>query len=293
MDKHNRYQITEPNELLAWMLVQFSTKGRNTIKSLLVRKQVSVDGVIVTKHNHPLTPGQVVTIQWTGTIEEIKPVGLKIIFEDTDLIVIDKEAGLLSIASTEEKEFTAQNQLNEHVRRTDAKSRVYIVHRLDRDTSGIMMFAKSEKVKELLQNNWHEAVSERIYIAVVEGQVRRKEHTIISWLTEGKTLRMYSSPTPNAGQKAITHYKVIQSNKQYSMLEIQLETGRKNQIRVHMQDIGHPVVGDKKYGSTKNTLGRLGLHASVLAFTHPIHNLPMRFESRVPEKFTRIFTVQG
>jgi len=289
MNKQSNFTIEEPNELLNWLIAHFPEKSRNAIKSLLSHKQITIGGQVITQFNHPLLQGQEIVIQWTRVIEAEPMFGLSIIYEDADLIVIDKEAGLLSVATDEEKEMTAYRQLTEHVRRHDAKSRIFVVHRLDRDTSGVMMFAKNEAAQQKLQNEWKEAVSERVYVAVVEGKVRKPEGTIKSWLKESKTLKMYSSPTPNEGQEAITHYKTLKTAATCSLLEIRLETGRKNQIRVHMQDMGNPVMGDKKYGAARNVLGRLGLHASILAFTHPVTHKNLRFESKIPTKFIRLF----
>jgi 23S rRNA pseudouridine1911/1915/1917 synthase len=270
-------------------MAQFPEKGRNAIKSLLSHKQISIGGKVITQFNHPLKQGQEVVIEWAHVVEEAPMLGLTIIYEDADLIIIDKQAGLLSVATEEEKEQTAYRQLTEHVRHKEAKNRIFVVHRLDRDTSGVMMFAKSEEVQQKLQNEWRETVSERVYIAVVEGKVRKSEGTIKSWLTESKTFKMYSSPTPNGGQEAITHFKTLKTSATCSLLEIRLETGRKNQIRVHMEALGYPIMGDKKYGAVRNTLGRLGLHASILAFTHPSTGKAMHFESKIPEKFVRLF----
>jgi 23S rRNA pseudouridine1911/1915/1917 synthase len=288
-DKNSSFQVEEPAELMKFLIERMPNKGRNTIKGLLARGQVSVNRKVSTLYNHQLKPGDVVIVQWVKVLEEDKPIGLHILHEDDDLIVINKEAGLLSIAAGEEKEVTAHHQLMEHVKRTQPRNRVYIVHRLDRDTSGVMLFAKNEKIKHALQEAWKEAVIERSYIALVEKKVRRPEGTIVSWLKENKALVMYSSPTNNGGQEAITHYKVLKSTPEYSLLHVQLETGRKNQIRVHMQDIGHPIVGDKKYGSTKNPIGRLGLHAQVLTFKHPVTEQTMRFETPIPGKFQKFF----
>jgi 23S rRNA pseudouridine1911/1915/1917 synthase len=287
--KASQYTVEQPMELMEFLLTTLSNKGRNTIKSLLARGQVSVNHKETTKYNHPLKPGDVISIQRVKIIEEEKPIGLKILYEDDDILVINKESGLLSIAAGEEKELTAHHQLMEYVRRSHPKNRVFIVHRLDRDTSGVMLFAKNEKVKQALQETWQETVLERTYVALVEKQVKKPEGKIVSWLKESKTMLMYSSPTPNGGQEAITHYKVLQSTKDYSLLEVHLETGRKNQIRVHMQDIGHPVVGDKKYGSSTNPIGRLGLHAQVLTFIHPTMGQPMVFKTDVPGKFLKMF----
>lgn len=284
-----RFQIEQPIELMKFLIENISAKGRNSIKGLLARGQVSVNDSETTRYNYPLQPGDVVTVQWGKVAEEEQPIGLQILHEDDDIIVIHKEAGLLSIAGGEENELTAHRQLMEHVRRFHPKNRVFVVHRLDRDTSGVMLFAKNDQAKQTLQNTWQEAVIERSYVALVERRVKKPEGTIVSWLKESRTLLMYSSRTPNGGQEAITHYKVLQSTRDYSLLEVRLQTGRKNQIRVHMQDIGHPIVGDKKYGSTKNPIGRVGLHALVLAFIHPATGQTMRFETPVPNSFLRFF----
>jgi 23S rRNA pseudouridine1911/1915/1917 synthase len=286
--RETRIVVTEQIELMKFLLEKLAGKGRNQIKGILARGQVSVEGKKTTQYNHLLEIGQTVTVSWS-LVEDEKPIsGLKILFEDEDLIVINKEAGLLSIASEKEKNETAYHFLMEHVKRKHPKNRVFVVHRLDRDTSGVMMYAKSKEVQQSLQNSWKESVKDRRYVALVEGAVQKPEGTITSWLTESKTLKMYSSPTPNGGQKAVTHYKVLQKNKNYSLLEVQLETGRKNQIRVHMQELGHSIVGDKKYGSTQNPIGRMGLHALGITFQHPTTGQLMNFETDIPGKFTRM-----
>lgn len=276
------YTVTDPMELLPFLLQKLSKLGRNSVKSVLARGQVSVNDKVVTKYNYPLEPGQTVSIRKDKVVEEPPLVGLTILHEDEDIIVIQKDAGLLSIASPEETEMTAYRQLMAHVRRKNPGNRVFIVHRLDRDTSGVMMFAKSERVQQLLQTSWQDTVKERIYVALVEGKVQKPEGTISSWLKESSTLKMYSSHRPNDGQHAVTHYKIIQSSSNFTLLEVRLETGRKNQIRVHMQDLGHPIVGDKKYGSKSKAIHRLGLHARVLAFVHPTKGHLMRFETDIP-----------
>lgn len=283
--KETVFTASEHEELLPFLLRNMPGNGRNHVKSILARGQVYVGGKRTTKHNHPIATGQKVVISWTKTIEEEILQGVSILFEDDHLLVVEKEAGLLSIASEKEQQLTAYAMLTEYVRRNNPRSRIFIVHRLDRDTSGVMIFAKTERAKETLQSNWEEAVEARIYVALVEGRVREPEGVITSWLKESKTLKMYSSPHPNDGQKAVTRYKVLQQNQEYSLLELELETGRKNQIRVHMEDIGHPIAGDKKYGSRMNPLGRLGLHAHTIAFTHPVTEAAMRFESKVPKAF--------
>jgi 23S rRNA pseudouridine1911/1915/1917 synthase len=228
-------------------------------------------------------------IHWSLIRDEGSDRGLKILYQDSEIIVIDKPAGLLSIASDQEKEITAYRQVRDYVSEADPEERIFIVHRLDRDTSGVMMFARNESIKHVLQDSWKEIVIDRAYVAVVEGGISDKQGTIKSWLKETKTKLMYSSGREGDGLEAVTHYRVLQTNAKYSLLEIRLETGRKNQIRVHLKDMGHSIIGDKKYGSTTNPIGRLGLHAHILAFKHPVSGRVMRFETEVPKKFTSLF----
>lgn len=284
-----QFKVTEETELLLFLLEKLSPQGRNSVKSLLAHGQVSVDDRIEKLYNHPLKTGQTVTVRKDRTTVAPALVGLRILHEDDDIIVINKDAGLLSIATPQETELTAYRQLTAHVRIVNPNNRIFVLHRLDRETSGVMMFAKSEKVQQAMQISWKDVVKERMYVALVEGMIKKTQGTISSWLKESSTLKMYSSPHPNDGQHAITHYKVIQSNRNYSLVEVHLETGRKNQIRVHMQDIGHPVASDKKYGARTKPFSRLGLHARVLSFVHPTTGKLMRFETEVPKQFLSQF----
>lgn len=286
------FKVTEPSELLLFLLDKLAPQGRNSVKSLLAHGQVSVDDRVEKLYNHPLRPGQVVAVSKDRATVVPVLVGLKILYEDDDLIVINKDAGLLSIATPQETELTAYRQLTAHVRLDNPHNRIFVLHRLDRDTSGVMMFAKSEKIQQKMQDHWKDIVKERMYVALVEGLVKKTQGTITSWLKETSTLKMYSSFTPNDGQHAITHYKVLQANRNYSLLEVHLETGRKNQIRVHMQDLGHPIASDKKYGSRTKPFARLGLHARVLAFDHPTTGKLMRFETDIPKPFLSQFKEQ-
>ncbi len=286
--RQTRLEVNEPAELMKFLMEKMPDQGRNNIKSLLTHRQVLVDGQALSQYNHPLQIGQEVLINWSLVRDAEAIKGLKIIYEDADIIVIDKPAGLLSMASDKEKIFTAYHQLTDHVRINNPENRIFIVHRLDRDTSGVMMFAKNEEVKHLLQDSWKELVVDRAYVAVVEGRVEPQEGTVKSWLKESKTKLMYSSSQKGDGLEAVTNYKVLKSAADYSLLEIRLETGRKNQIRVHMKELGHSIVGDKKYGASSNPIGRLGLHAHILAFHHPLSRELMRFETEVPKKFSRL-----
>jgi 23S rRNA pseudouridine1911/1915/1917 synthase len=281
--------VSEPSGLLKFLLGQLQGKSRTTVKSLLSHRQVTVDHHAVTHFDYPLEPGQTVTITFGRIPEETRYRGLRILFEDPYLIVIEKEAGMLSIATAKEKILTTYSILSTHVKGKDPSSRIFVVHRLDRGTSGVMVFAKSEEVQSILQRAWQDAVIERTYVAVVEGEVEKEEGTIRSFLKENKALVMYSTQNSEEGDEAITHYKVLKRNIEYTLLEVKLETGRKNQIRVHMKDIGHPIVGDKKYGSRQNPIGRTALHAKVLSFIHPITRTVVKYETAIPQKFLTLF----
>lgn len=281
-----QYTVKESTTLLPFLLEVMPSRGRNSVKSILKRGQVSVDDHIETQYNYKLNRGQTVSIlKNKAAVKEGALIGLSILYEDADIIVVNKEAGLLTIATQKEKRRTAHHQLMLYVRKEHPRNRVFIVHRLDQDTSGVMLFAKNEQAKRKLQRNWGADVKERSYLALVEGKFEKQPGVFTSWLKEAKTHRMYSSFTKGDGQFAKTHYKVIQSNDRFSLLEVELETGRKNQIRVHMQDLGHPVVGDKKYGAKTNEIRRLGLHAQTLTFIHPTTGELQTFKSPAPKIF--------
>jgi len=287
--RHDKYVVDKPSGLLQFLIDQLQGKSRTTVKSLLAHRQVKVDHQAVTHFDYPLEPGQVVEVYYGWVPEETKYKGIRILFEDPWIIVIEKEAGLLSIATAKEKLQTAYSILSYHVKKENPSNKIFVIHRLDRDTSGIMVFAKNQEVQSTLQKAWQESVMERTYVAVVEGEVEKEKGTIRSFLMENKAFVMYSSNKPGEGDEAITHYKLLKRNPQYSLLEVELETGRKNQIRVHMKEIGHPVIGDKKYGSSVNPIGRTGLHARVLAFIHPVTGEEIRYETAVPQKFLKLF----
>jgi RluA family pseudouridine synthase len=218
-----------------------------------------------------------------------EPGGISILYEDRDIIVIDKPTGLLTIGTDREKSKTAHFILNDYVRKGNSKSssRVYIVHRLDRETSGVVIFAKSEQVKRFLQDNWEN--TEKHYLSIVYGNLKEKEGTISSYLTENRALRVYSTKDSLKGKLSHTTYKVIEETKGFTMVDVNLITGRKHQIRVHFSEMGHPVVGDKKYGPDETVSKRLALHARSIMFNHPFSRKPMTFDTGVPEEFNRLF----
>jgi len=284
-----RFKVESEEELLKFIILKMPQKSRHDLKTLLRDKHFYVDGEASSQFNHLLKIGQMVEVRWERKPEQLKLRGLNIIFEDEYLIVIEKEAGVLSIATEKQKENTAYSVLSDYLKKQDPSNRIFVVHRLDKDTSGIMMYAKSEKIQKTLQEAWNENILERTYLAVVEGKIDRLEGTIVSYLVESKALIVYSSQNSEIGQKAITHFETLKTSKSNSLLKVNLETGRKNQIRVHMQDQGHSVIGDEKYGAKTNPIKRLGLHAWVLAFKHPLTGKEMRFETDMPKVFLNLF----
>lgn len=281
--------VDAEDTLLPFLMKKLPKLSRNNVKSLLSHHQVSVEGVGVSRHDQLLKPGQTVQINW-GLVRNIRQPGnsLRILYEDADVIVIDKPAGMLSMASDTEKEKTAYHLLTDYVRRKEPEGRIFIVHRLDRDTSGVMMFARTEQAKRIMQDHWKERVKDRAYLALVEGTMEKPEGRVHSWLKETASRLMYSCGENSGGQEAITNYRLLSSAWGYSLLEVRLDTGRKNQIRVHMKDLGHSIVGDKRYGAQDNPLGRLGLHAHILEFLHPTTNECLRFETEIPSGFKRM-----
>ena len=289
MSKHNTsFKVDKDNELMKFLMEKMPQNSRNNIKSLLTQRRVMVDDVIVSQYNAPLKEGQIVSITKTK-ITKHKLEGVSIVYEDNDILVVETERGILSVATQNEREKTAYNILKNYLKEKNPKDKIFVVHRLDRDTSGVMIFAKSEKAQDILQTTWNDSVKERTYVALVEGNVKKDSDTIISYLAENKAMITYSTANEEEGKKAVSHYKVLKRNKNYSLLEVNIETGRKNQIRVHMQDLGHSVVGDKKYGSTKNPIKRLGLHAHTIVFKHPITKEVLSFTSKIPEAFLSLF----
>jgi len=287
--KNPTYYVKEPMALLEFLLATLEGQSRTNIKKLLSERQILINGVVNTQFNHPLVKGDKIEVLYTK-IRGLKITGLKIVFEDDDIIVVDKESGILSMATDKEREKTAYSIVKTYLKEKNPMNKVFIVHRLDRDTSGVMIFAKTEEMQQKLQSDWSNLVIERKYIAIVEGRVEKSEDTIESYLRENSVFVTVSSKTDEFGGKlAISHYKVIGKSPAFTMLEVKIDTGRKNQIRAHMQDLGHPIIGDTKYGSKKNPLARLGLHAKTITFVHPKTGKTLEFISPVPARFTDMF----
>ena len=269
------YKVNHSDELLAFLLRKCNT-SRNNVKSLLARRQVLVNGGVVTQFDYPLAKDDEVKIakhsvagndakKRVARKAQVKP-RLKILYEDGDFIAVDKPVGLLSVESDKDAE-CAYAYVAEYLSAQGA--RPFVLHRIDKETSGVLVFAKNAKIHSMLRLKWNDLVTQREYHAVVEGTMEKKADTLVCYLKENANHLMYATNDPT-GQKAITKYEVERENGHYSLLKVQIETGRKNQIRVQMQKVGNPIVGDEKYGHTKNPLKRLGLHATRLAFIHPV-----------------------
>lgn len=289
------FKVNRSDELLEFLLKKMNT-SRNNVKNLLSHHMVLVNGSPVSQYNLMLAKDDEVKITKKPQLnmprvkndsknkkDKPKRVYLDIIYEDDDFIAINKPNGLLSVESDKERE-CAFSYVLEYMQENDPKSRPFVLHRIDKETSGVLVFAKNVKIHSMLKLNWNEYIKTREYFAMVEGTLKEKEGRITSYLKENQNNLVYSTQDPS-GALAVTDYKVKKENGQYSLLSVFIYTGRKNQIRVHMHDIGNPIVGDDKYGCTKNPLKRLGLHASRLEFLHPITKELISIKAPVPNIF--------
>lgn len=286
--KYNELTVREETTLLEFLIKAMSL-SRNRAKDILSGHGVTVDRRNTTRYDEPLHPGQVVRVSKHKQSNQLLNRYVKIVYEDKDLVVIEKSEGILSMPATV-KQYSAKQVLDEYFAKRHFKCTAHTVHRLDRETSGLMMYAKSIEIAKILEDNWHDIVFDRRYIAAVSGEMEHEGGTIESWLKDNKAYVTYSSPEdPGGGKYAITHYHTLKTTARYSLVELKLETGRKNQIRVHMQDIGHPILGDNKYGNGCDPIGRLCLHAYRLHFYHPRTGEVMRFETSYPREFLKLF----
>ena len=282
------YTVDQPTTLLPFLLSSVKGKSRNNVKSLLSRRLVAVDGVPASRFDAPLTPGQQVSIL-PASAPRADALPFPILYEDEHLIVVNKPAKLLSVANDKEKARTAYHMVTDYVKSKRVDDRIFVLHRLDRDTSGVLMFARDPETTELFQAHWNDMVTRRGYLAVVEGAPKPDRDTIRSFLVETDTHLSFSGAPGKGAKEAITSYQVIKAGNGYSLLDIAIETGRKNQIRVHMKERGCPVAGDKQYGARTNPIGRLCLHANELSFTHPATGKPVTFKAKMPRDFNRVF----
>lgn len=282
------YTVDAPDTLLPFLLAHVKGKSRNNVKSLLSRRLVAVDGVPLSRFDTPLLPGQQVAIlPFSAPRADALP--FPILYEDEHLIVVNKPAKLLSVATDREKTRTAYHMVTDYVKARRVDDRIFVLHRLDRDTSGVLMFARDAETKELFQSRWNEIATRRGYLAVVEGVPKPAQDTIRSYLVETDTHLSFSGAPGKGAKEAVTSYQIVKAGNGYALLDISIETGRKNQIRVHMKEKGCPVAGDKQYGARTNPIGRLCLHANELSFTHPATGEAITFKAKMPRDFNRVF----
>ena len=286
-DRYDHYVVQEAAPLLEWLLSNL--KGsKSKIKATLQGRGIKVNGKVVTQFDYQLEPGAKVSVSQTKKNDKFKSRYVKIVYEDRWLVVVEKNPGILSMAAGP-RSLNVKSVLDDYFHKSRQSCRAHVVHRLDRDTSGLMIYAKDMETEQILEHNWHDIVYDRRYVAVVSGEMADDEGTVANWLRDNKAYVTYSSPVDNGGKYAVTHFHVLDRTTEHSLVEFQLETGRKNQIRVHSADMGHPVCGDSKYGNGDDPIHRLCLHAYVLCFWHPITRERMEFESPIPSQFRALF----
>lgn len=284
---YNKYVVEEPSKLLDWLLANLKD-SRTKIKATLSGRGIKVNGKVVTKFDYELLPGMKIEVSKSKQNVEFKNHYLRIVFEDRYLVVVEKKPGILSMAAGHST-LNVKSVLDDYFRQSRQRCTAHVVHRLDRDTSGLMVYAKDKDVELALESDWHNIVFDRRYVAVLSGVMEQEEGTVESWLKDNRAYFTYSSPYDNGGKLAITHYHVLNRSADHSLVEFKLETGRKNQIRVHAADLGHPVCGDVKYGNGDDPVGRLCLHAFRLCFYHPVTHRPIEFETDIPQTFKNVF----
>ncbi|MBQ2024893.1 MAG: RluA family pseudouridine synthase [Paludibacteraceae bacterium] len=282
--------------LMEFLTERLKDYNRTKLKSLLMHRQLWLNGeVMLTRHDYPLKAGDRVDIRSAKTLIRAKKLEhsqIKVLFEDESIMVVYKNEGFLTVGTDREKLQTVYHVLNQYMKSFGHDKRIFVVHRLDRETSGLLVFAKSKEVQETLQSNWDTLMLERSYTAIVKGQMPESGGTIKAYLWEDKQLRMHASQTDNGGQYAETKYQVLATKGPYSMVQLWLKTGRKNQIRVHLQSVGCPIVGDKKYGGPASPIKRVCLHAGLLTFKHPVTGQNMHFEWPIPASFNKLVRVR-
>lgn len=272
--------------LLAFLYEKLAPRSRTEIKSYLVHGNVMVHDNPTTQFDEPLQPGDEVVVNFTRPFATLNNRMVKLMWEDDDIVVVSKEAGILSVpAGGRTREKTVQQIVDDYVYSQDGRSHAYVVHRLDQFTSGILIFAKNAIVQHKLRDSWTTYIVERKYMAIVEGKPKQPEGEISTYLAENKAMKVFSTRNPEKGKLSVTRYKVNKSSRGYSQVDVQILTGRKNQIRVHMSDLGCPIAGDLKYGAQSNPWGRMMLHNYILQFIHPVTRENLRFELPLPKKF--------
>lgn len=282
------FKVKEATTLMEFIMKSLNGISRSKAKATLSGGGVRVNHKNITQFDYPLQPGMVVEISKRKNTMKLESKFIKLVYEDRFLCVIEKNIGILSMA-TDHHMFCVKTILDDYFRKSRQNCTAHVVHRLDRDTSGLLVYAKTIEAEQILENNWRDIVTDRRYVALASGKMEQDSGTVSSWLKDNKAYFTYSSPVDNGGKFAITHFRTLRKNDNYSLVELKLETGRKNQIRVHLQDLHHPVCGDIKYGNGDDPCGRLCLHAFRLDFYHPITNEHMHFETAMPKAFMKVF----
>ena len=282
------YTVEEDAQLLDWLIANLKGLSRNKVKDTLHGRGIKVNGKIVTQFDYPLTRGMKISVSKSKKNDTFKSRYVNLVYEDPYLVVIEKKPGILSMAAGH-KSLNVKTVLDDYFRQTKQRCTAHVVHRLDRDTSGLMVYAKDMQTEQTLEHEWHNIVYDRRYVAVVSGEMEEDEGTIANWLKDNKAYVTYSSPVDNGGKYAVTHFHVLDRTTEHSLVEYKLETGRKNQIRVHSADMNHPVCGDVKYGNGDDPIHRLCLHAYMLHFFHPVTRARMEFETPIPSQFRMLF----
>lgn len=282
------YTVEEDAQLLDWLIANLKGLSRNKVKDTLHGRGIKVNGKIVTQFDYPLTRGMKISVSKSKKNDTFKSRYVNLVYEDPYLVVIEKKPGILSMAAGH-KSLNVKTVLDDYFRQTKQRCTAHVVHRLDRDTSGLMVYAKDMQTEQTLEHEWHDIVYDRRYVAVVSGEMEEDEGTIANWLKDNKAYVTYSSPVDNGGKYAVTHFHVLDRTTEHSLVEYKLETGRKNQIRVHSADMNHPVCGDVKYGNGDDPIHRLCLHAYMLHFFHPVTRARMEFETPIPSQFRMLF----
>ena len=282
------YTVEEDVQLLDWLIANLKGLSRNKVKDTLHGRGIKVNGKIVTQFDYPLTRGMKISVSKSKKNDTFKSRYVNLVYEDPYLVVIEKKPGILSMAAGH-KSLNVKTVLDDYFRQTKQRCTAHVVHRLDRDTSGLMVYAKDMQTEQTLEHEWHNIVYDRRYVAVVSGEMEEDEGTIANWLKDNKAYVTYSSPVDNGGKYAVTHFHVLDRTTEHSLVEYKLETGRKNQIRVHSADMNHPVCGDVKYGNGDDPIHRLCLHAYMLHFFHPVTRARMEFDTPIPSQFRMLF----
>lgn len=286
LKEYKQYVCNQESPLLEFLLAKLPG-SRNKIKDTLRGRGIKVNGKMVTRHDFPLNPGDKVSVSNSKQNDTFKSRYVNIVYEDQYLVVIEKKPGILSMAAGHST-LNVKTVLDDYFKRTRQKCHAHVVHRLDRDTSGLMIYAKDIQTEQILEHEWHDIVFDRRYVALVSGEMQDQTGTVANWLKDNKAYVTYSSPYDNGGKYAVTHFYVMDRSTEHSLVEFKLETGRKNQIRVHSADMGHPVCGDVKYGNGDSPLRRLCLHAYMLCFYHPMTRRPMEFSTPIPSQFREV-----